>query len=135
MSRALDDRCRAIKAVSPGLLDWSFDDRFRAANAAFDTSVASAVDAALSTGFETHWTAATLSSAPPRVVEMAGKVGLRESQRMYTALAHTDPILFGLWWPWGSGTTISIRVLFSARSLDEAAKATLLSDFKGWFQI
>ena len=84
--------------------------------------------------FEQAWTTADLASAPERVRELASKVGgLRGGQLLFAARSDADPILFGLWWPWGNGQTVSIRVLFSARTLNDQDKEALLAAFKGWF--
>jgi hypothetical protein len=130
----LEAPCRAIVEATEGLLAWEFDGRFRAALATFPAADQAGVLAALEAGFEARWTHADIAGAPPRVVELTGKLGgVRPGQIVLTSGAESDPILVGLWWPWGNGTRISIRVLFSARSLSDARKAALLADFKGWF--
>jgi len=118
------------------LLEWSFDARFRAAAATFESSESATVRAALEQGFEAAWTTPTIGQAPTRAQELATKLGgLRPGQILFGTNADSDPILFGAWWPWGNETTISIRVLFSARVFDDAGKAAMLADFKGWFKL
>lgn len=130
----LESPCRAIAEATRDILSWEFDPRFRAAVAAFPSADKDRVLAGLEAGFETHWTRADIAGAPARAVELVDRVGgIREGQLLLAANAGSDPILFGLWWPWGTGETISIRVLFSARTLDAAEKAALLVAFKGWF--
>lgn len=130
----LEAPCLALIGASAGLLQWEFDPRFRAASAAFPASRQADVRAALEAGFDRAWTSADIASAPPRVGEVASKMGgLRPGQILFGAHTDGDPILLGAWWPWGGGQTISIRVLFSARTLDGAAKQALLADFQGWF--
>lgn len=126
--------CRAIAAAAEGVLSWSFDPRFRASSAAFATADHAAIQALLETGFDACWTSKTVANATPRVRELCGKTGgLRPGQLLFSANGEGDPILIGLWWPWGNGTTTSIRILFSARSLGDDDKAALLAEFKGWF--
>jgi hypothetical protein len=130
----LEAPCRAIAAAAGDLLAWGFDPRFRAANAAFPTSAQAPVRAALERGFDGCWSAADIAHAPARVGELAARTGgMRGGQLLFGANVAADPILFGLWWPWGDGATISIRILFSARTLDAAAKSDLLEEFQGWF--
>ncbi len=132
----LERPCLAIAAASAGLLEWAFDPRFRAANAAFPAAEQGVVLAALEQGFEAAWTAQTIESAPPRAAELAAKLGgLRPGQILFGTNADSDPILFGAWWPWGDGVTISIRVLFSARHFEPEGREALLADFKGWFDL
>lgn len=124
----------AIATASAGLLEWSFDMRFRAAAATFPGANSAAVRTALEQGFDQAWTTPTIAQAPPRASELAGKLGgLRPGQILFGANAASDPILFGAWWPWGDGATISIRVLFSARESDQAGRDALLVEFKSWF--
>lgn len=126
--------CAAIASAAQGVLQWSFDPRFRASAATFATADQESIRTLLERGFGSCWTSKTIAQAPERARELCAKTGgLRPGQLLFGANADSDPILFGAWWPWGNGTTISIRILFSARTLDEAAKATLLADFKDWF--
>ena len=132
----LEASCQAIVEATRGTLAWDFDPRFRAALGTFAAADQERVLAGLKAGLTGCWSSADLAGAPPRVVELAGKTGgLRGGQLLLAAHADSDPILFGLWWPWGNGTTISIRVLFSARTFDDAQKADLLAAFKGWFAL
>jgi hypothetical protein len=126
--------CEAIASAAQGVLQWSFDPRFRASAATFATADQESVKTLLGRGFGSCWTSGTIAQAPPRAQELCAKTGgLRPGQLLFGANAESDPILFGAWWPWGNGTTISIRILFSARTLDETSKAALLAEFKGWF--
>ncbi len=126
--------CEAIVSAAQGVLQWSFDGRFRASSATFATADQDSVRALLERGFVSCWTSKTIARAPDRARELCAKTGgLRPGQLLFGANAESDPILFGLWWPWGNGTTISIRILFSARTLDQPAKAALLAEFKDWF--
>lgn len=130
----LEAPCRAIASAAEGVLDWSFDARFRASNAVFEMADQEAVRAILERGFDAAWTSEDIAQAPPRASELAGKLGgLRPGQILFGANADSDPILFGMWWPWGNGASVSIRVLFSARYLDGEQRAALLVDFRSWF--
>jgi hypothetical protein len=58
------------------------------------------------------WTMKSIDAAPQALREMCDKTGgLREGQRL---LAGTQDSLFGLWWPWGNGQTITLRIGFSS---------------------
>ena len=129
----LEDSCVALVNAAT-MLTWEFDPRFRAASAAFPAADAATVRAALEAGFDAAWSGSTIGAAPPRAQELSTKLGgMRAGQLLFSAHAESDPILFGAWWPWGNGTTISIRVLFSARTLTEPEREALLVDFKAWF--
>ncbi len=132
----LQQPCEAIVAAAGGALTWSFDDRFRACAATFPVAEMRAVRAMLQAGFTSCWDGESIGGAPPRTRELSAKIGgLRSGQLLFGANELGDPILFGAWWPWGNGTTISIRILFSARTLDEPQKDALLTDFAGWFGV
>ncbi|MGC4088440.1 MAG: hypothetical protein QM756_11200 [Polyangiaceae bacterium] len=53
----------------------------------------------------------TISNAPPQVREVADSTGgVRVDQRLYSSELGGRLFAFGLWWPWGDETTISMRI-------------------------
>ncbi len=54
------------------------------------------------------WTTKSLDAAPTNLKALTQRTGgLRSNQRL---LAGADDTLYGLWWPWGNGTTITLRI-------------------------
>jgi hypothetical protein len=61
--------------------------------------------------FPRGWTTKSLENAPPEMQAIADKTGgLRSGQRLLAGDAMFAPNLFGLWWPWGGGDTITLRI-------------------------
>ena len=56
-------------------------------------------------------TATNLASTRPAVQALAERYGgVRAGQMLFTGAASGGMRLFALWWPWGDGATISLRV-------------------------
>ena len=98
-----------LKAAWP-VPGWSWDGRFSTAASSFGAELAPQLRGVAAVLLPRHYDSATLATAPPvlrALVERSG--GLRGSQ-----LAFCDggdvPRMFGLWWPWGGGATISLRL-------------------------
>jgi len=58
-----------------------------------------------------QWTPAALAKGPARLRELVAACGdLRAEQLLFTGGSIESFLAFGLWWPWGDGHTISLRV-------------------------
>jgi hypothetical protein len=102
-----------LARLAEGTLElfWDFDSRF-------DTAVGrvSAPDDAPLLGlldecFPHNWDHQSIDGAPDvtrAIADSAG--GLRPGQRLWTLDPADSPLLYAAWWPWGSGTTFSLRV-------------------------
>jgi hypothetical protein len=61
--------------------------------------------------FPNEWVARTLPTAPANIQELAERCGgLRTGQSLYSGLGVGRVFAYGLWWPWGDGVSISLRV-------------------------
>src|SRR4029079_9625016 len=59
----------------------------------------------------TSFSVETLPGAPEGVRGLVEKCGgLRATQLVFWGGADDAPGPFGLWWPWGDGTTVSLRI-------------------------
>jgi hypothetical protein len=99
-----------LKAKWPAS-DWSYDRRLRCVASSIPTSLEPAARAAMTEVLPTSWSAQTLANAPETVrktVEACG--GVRSSQLLFWGGEPGAPGAFGLWWPWGDGTTVSLRI-------------------------
>jgi hypothetical protein len=104
------DRLAAIKSSFP-TQQWTWDGRFDAVAATFASNVAEQARASAGHGLPDAWTPATLSQAPepPRAMcKEAG--GVRPGQLLLTGADVAGVPPFGLWWPWGGGATITLRI-------------------------
>lgn len=57
------------------------------------------------------WSAQSVAEAPDEVRALVDRCGgLRASQLLFWGGAVGGAGAFGLWWPWGDGTTVSLRI-------------------------
>jgi hypothetical protein len=91
--------------------EWSYDRRLRCVASSIPMTLEPAARAAMSEVLTTSWTAQTLAEAPEDVRKLAeGCGGVRSSQLLFWGGGPGAPGAFGLWWPWGDGTTVSLRI-------------------------
>lgn len=90
---------------------WSWDNRLSCVTSSFSTQVEDAARLSAAQGLPVEWTSAGLAKGPARLREFAAQMGdVRSGQLLLTAGNVDDLFAFGLWWPWGNGSTISLRV-------------------------
>jgi hypothetical protein len=78
--------------------------------------------------FPRGWTAKSLENAPADFQAIADRTGgLRAGQRLLGGDEMFAPKLFGLWWPWGGGETITLRIGY------EGADAELVAAIRDLF--
>lgn len=85
---------------------WSWDGRFSTIASSFDKELEPQVRAAAVHVFPRGWTASSLDTAPPEMRALAERTGMRAGQRLLAG----DNGLYGLWWPWGGGARITLRI-------------------------
>jgi hypothetical protein len=91
--------------------NWTYDRRLKCVASSFPVAHEPAARAAIAEALPTSWTADTLAAAPADVRALAESCGgLRAAQLMFWGGEPGAPGVFGLWWPWGDGTTISLRI-------------------------
>jgi hypothetical protein len=90
---------------------WTWDPRFCTVGAAFATVDEPKVRTSAMHAFPRGWTTASLELAPDEFRVFAVKAGgLRAGQRLLAGDPTIAPRLFGLWWPWGGGERITLRI-------------------------
>ena len=96
----------------PRFLKWEWDEQTNGALAIMEIDASSRVLAALEARFTHQWTHKTLRKAPP-AIKAAIKAfgGLRAKQQAFATVLADDLVLLGLWWPWGHGGTVSVRLV------------------------
>ena len=108
--KPLLDRFQKLKATWPARA-WSWDSRLVCITSSFAVELESKARACALEALPLEYTAATLQRASSdlrRVAERTG--GLRMGQMLLTTRDPTPSVAFGLWWPWGDGETVSLRV-------------------------
>ncbi len=93
---------------SPG---WSWDHRFKTVTSSFPGDAGPSVRGILTAAVPSEWTAQTFATAPDDVRALEERCGdLRPGQILLTGPVVAGMLLFAMWWPWGDGSQISVRL-------------------------
>jgi hypothetical protein len=104
------DRLTKLRAAWPGG-GWGWDARFKCVSASFGKEIVIRVRDAMSGVLTTEWSSTNIDKAPGDVRALSTKYGgVRTGQFLFSGEPVAGMFLFGLWWPWGDGATISLRV-------------------------
>lgn len=108
--QVLFESLERLKAKWPAP-DWSYDRRLRCVASSIPMSLEPAARAAMTEVLPRSWSAKTLAEAPEGVRKVAESCGgVRSAQLLFWGSEPGTPGAFGLWWPWGDGTTVSLRI-------------------------
>ena len=129
----LENVCRELLSAFQGVLSWQWESRFETALAEFSVDNKDKVRAILERYLNIAWDSSSIGKAPDNVQKIASYLGgLRSEQLLFTSDPNRDAFIFGAWWPWGDGQTISIRIAPSDKRLSDSEMAELIKQFKGW---
>jgi len=91
--------------------DWSYDRRLKCVASSIPLAREADARAAMAEALPLSFSVETLAGAGEgqrALVEKCG--GLRATQLLFWGGADDAAGAFGLWWPWGDGTTVSLRI-------------------------
>jgi hypothetical protein len=98
---------------------WSWDSRLSCVASSFGVDLAAEAKQTTKIAFPNEFTQSSLRSAPPLVRELAEQTGgIRPDQFILASEPGLIGFAYGLWWPWGDDTTISLRIGLSGRALN-----------------
>jgi hypothetical protein len=90
---------------------WSWDPRLQCCTSSFTTEQEPAARTATAMALTTEYTSATIIRAPQALRDVADRAGgVRVGQLVLSCGPVAGLIVYGLWWPWGDGETVSLRV-------------------------
>jgi hypothetical protein len=91
---------------------WSWDPRFKCVTSSFGKDIADRAREAMAGVLDGAWSPDSINQAPDEIRTLAARFGgVRAGQLLFTGEAVGGRMhLFALWWPWGDGETISLRV-------------------------
>jgi hypothetical protein len=94
---------------------WSWDSRMTCITSSFSTEFETKARAAIAEALTSEWASSAISKAPAVLREYVDRYGgLRVSQLLFSSgTLGGSLVAFGLWWPWGDGGTVSMRVGFA----------------------
>ncbi len=131
----VENVCRELLNASQGVLSWKWDSQFETVLAEFKVDNKDSVHAILERYLNTVWDSTNMVDNAPDSVRMAISRfgGLRQGQLLFTSDSQQDAFIYGVWWPWGDGETISIRIAPADKTLSVSESAELITLFKDWF--
>ena len=104
------DRLSRLRDAWPAQA-WSWDHRFKCATSSLGAEAALKAKAILLGAVPAEWDELSFARAPEPVRGLAERCGeIRPGQALLTADPVAGMILFAMWWPWGDGSTTSIRI-------------------------
>lgn len=91
---------------------WSWDPRFKCVTSSFTKDIVDRARQAMTGVLDAEWSVASINQSPDEIRTLAARFGgVRDGQLLFTGNAVDGRMhLFALWWPWGDGSTISLRV-------------------------
>jgi hypothetical protein len=108
--RELFTGLRALKAAWP-MGGWSWDSRLSSIASSFGAHHSVSARTAVALGLPTIWTRETIPTAPGRIQAIAERYeGVRKGQLLLTGGRVDSLLAFGLWWPWETSETVSLRI-------------------------
>lgn len=104
------DTLAQLRAAWPSR-DWTWDPRFKCVTSSVPADAADAARGILATTVPSEWSDTTFATAPAEVRALSERCGeVRPGQALMTASPVAGMILFAMWWPWGDGSKVSIRL-------------------------
>ena len=108
--QATFDDLQRMRAAWPAH-GWSWDARFSCCASSFAGDQETAARTAAALALPNEWTASTIGEAPRLLRDIAERTGgLRQGQLFLASSPLAGLTAYGLWWPWGGGKTVSLRV-------------------------
>ncbi len=100
----------ALKEAWPST-EWTWDHRIKCLSSTLAPNMVAAGQPVLAKAMPLEWTSESFASSPDHVRALEERCGaLRAGQKMLTQEPVAGMVLFGLWWPWGDGVTVGVRV-------------------------
>ena len=123
--------CKQLFHAFRGILSWKWDDWIGTFLAEIDTDKAKDVRIILEKHLPISWDNANINAAPQVVKSLDEHLGgLRPMQLLFSSDPSNEVFVFCAWWPWGSGTTISLRVAPFNESLSNPEEEKLIEQLK-----
>lgn len=107
-----EELTRQITPLLGDQLNWRWEDRFSVMLSEFSRDKKEKTLVALRQEFQHEWDRKTIKKAPPQIREHLGELIKLSKDQLILARPATDstPAIIALWWPWGHGSTFSLRL-------------------------
>jgi hypothetical protein len=136
MQQKFSGICAKISLNVPPHSTWCWDEVFGTALVVFDRSDLDLMYIPLTLEFDAQWDMASIDRAPTHFSRyFNGVFGIMPGQKIFTAADGDGAILFAVWWPWGDGAKISLRVGLFSPAVDKAARHQIKALLTDWFHL
>lgn len=89
---------------------WTWDPRFSMIASSFDSALEMPARASAAHALSYAWSSTTLPTAPAGLRSLCERTGGLRAGQMLMAGKAGGVVLYGLWWPWGGGAKITLRL-------------------------
>jgi len=105
---------------------WEWDGRLDCALSTVPKASEGEARTALTAVLPAVWTADTLGQAPLLIRQICARTGgLLPGQFVFSVELPEGVFAYALWWPWGSGANVSVRIGSSHESAQPTVRAAL----------
>jgi hypothetical protein len=123
---------QALSALLPRLAvdwpgsKWEWDGRLNCALSTVTKADEVRARGALTAVLPNVWTADTVREAPALIRQIGARTGgVLPRQLVFSVELPEGVFVYGLWWPWGSGASVSVRIGASDESVVPGVRAAL----------
>jgi hypothetical protein len=136
IQKKFSDICVKISLNVPPHCSWCWDEVFGTALVVFDRSDMDLVYIPMTLEFDAQWDMASIDKAPPHFSNYFNRVfGIMPGQKIFTTADSSGLILFAVWWPWGDGAKISLRVGLFSPAEDRVVRHQIKALLTDWFHL
>jgi hypothetical protein len=99
------------------MVKWKYDDFHKVMLAEFSVDKQDQVLFTLQQFFPMCWDVKTIKKAPHETKHYAGAFSkLVKKQKLFSINIEHNPKIMAVWWPWGHGATVSVRIFLTNTS-------------------
>ncbi len=118
--------CEQLLYDFRGVLTWKWDDWVGTFLAEFDIDQESDVRSVLEKHLPIAWDSSNINKAPKAVLQLDDYLGgIRPTQYLFSSDPFDEAFVFCAWWPWGNGSTISLRIAPYNQNLSKSEEEEL----------
>jgi len=127
----IETMCKQLFDELRDQVTWKWDDWVGTILTEINVDNTETIRGILKKFFPFSWDSSTINTAPQLVQSLDERFGgLRPTQLLFSADPSQDAVVFCAWWPWGSGSTISLRIGLFDKNMSEAEEGELMEKLK-----
>jgi len=132
----LESSCQQMLNELPSGLAWEWDDRFDVPMLVFPKDMEEEICCIVKRRFTNQWDINSIKTSPPAIRKLLDKCfGIRIGQTVLATDTNKEAFLFALYWPWGDGATISLRVSLTGKGIMGADQEKIEEYLRQWFRL